>query len=261
MFDEGHRDDPWGTGDDDGVERGRRRPAEAAVGLVDLDVPEAQGPEGGGGGTGECGHDFQGVDLGDQAGQNGGLVAGSGADLQHPVAGTGIDGLGHEGDDVRLGDRLFEPDGKRVIGVGFGPTFGRDEGMARHLGQGLEHEGVSDIAAGRAQLILDHVPSVERESLFGGGRRGGDGLVGERGRGRGRPVCSVVVCGMQPGREPFPPAVGHAQEPTPPGATGESEVGNRFRSVSEPRRGGGGRAAEESAPECIRGLCVGPAGC
>src|SRR5262249_61763468 len=88
--------------------------------------------------------DFERVRFGTQASQSRRLVAGTGADLQDPLASLKLERLAHEGDDVGLADRLPEADRDWIVRDGF---------LARHVG----HEvGPAQRCDGRKNaLILD----------------------------------------------------------------------------------------------------------
>ena len=62
--------------------------------------------------------------------------------------------LGHEGNNIWLGNGLIVTDGQRPVLVRVGSRIHRDKLLARHLGHGCEHAFVLDTA--RLQLLLDH---------------------------------------------------------------------------------------------------------
>jgi hypothetical protein len=115
------------------------------------------------GGGGECGDAFDGVDVAggaDEVGEDGGLVAGAGAEFEDAVAGAWGELLGHGGDDVGLGDGLAVGGGESFVGVGLGLEFVGDEKVAGDLCHGVEDGGEDDAAA--AEVVVEHV-------LAGGG--------------------------------------------------------------------------------------------
>ena len=165
-------------GDDDGVEGGLFLPAEVAVGVADGDVVVADLAEGGGGAIGQGGDDLDGVDLVDEAGEDGGLVAGAGADLEDFVFFGDTEGCAHEGDDVGLGDSLAVADGQGVVFVGESEEIVGDELVAGDLAHDLDDGRVGDAPGDEA--VLDHRGSLGSE--WEGGREGrGDGGSGGHG--------------------------------------------------------------------------------
>ena len=78
--------------------------------------------------------------------QHRGLVARASADLQHLMALVELELLGHEGDDVRLGDGLAAFDGERDILIGVSGEGGVDEQLARHKLDGAQHTPVANAA-------------------------------------------------------------------------------------------------------------------
>jgi len=83
LFGQGRRQIVGGGGDDDRVVRGVFRPTVISISLLDVDVVVTQALQARAGAFGQFGDDLDGVDL--QAGdfpQDGGLVSGTGADLQ-----------------------------------------------------------------------------------------------------------------------------------------------------------------------------------
>ena len=107
---------------------------------------------------------LDGVDAQTETAEDRRLVAGAGADLQHPLGAFELQGLGHQGDNVGLGDGLAAADGQGKVPVGMGLHGVLDEQVPRHLAHGLEHPRIADAA--RHQLLLDHALAVD-----GKGRR------------------------------------------------------------------------------------------
>src|SRR5262249_39258149 len=94
----GGRDVPGADGDDDPVVRCVVGVADGAVGGGDVDVAAAGGVEGLAGVRGHLGVDVDRADVSGPAGQVGqqrGVVAGAGADLQDAVAGADIELVEH----------------------------------------------------------------------------------------------------------------------------------------------------------------------
>ncbi len=63
--------------------------------------------------------------------QDGGLVAGAGADLQHAVLLLQLQLLGHVGDHEGLADGLPAGDAERAVAIGVGAIGRLDENLAR----------------------------------------------------------------------------------------------------------------------------------
>ena len=80
------------------------------------------------------------------------------------MTGLGVQFLHHQGDDVRLGDRLAQPDGHGAIVVGLVSPGGGEEPLARRPGEDVEQVGAVDSAP--AEISLDHFPSGCFEILF-----------------------------------------------------------------------------------------------
>src|SRR5215210_3643284 len=144
-------------GDDDGVERSMLRPPLVAVADADLDVAIALLSEGGARLRTERRDDLHAIDLAvraDDLGEDRGLISRSGADLEHLVARTDAEELGHPRHHVGLGDGLPLADGERRILVRRSALRRGHEQVARHLLHGREHPGVGDAAL--ADLLLHH---------------------------------------------------------------------------------------------------------
>ena len=104
-------------GDDDGVEGGVFEPSLIAVADAHVDVFVAEFAEQFLGALAEGGYDFDCVNLFDDLGQDGGLVAGTGTDFEDDVVGVGMENFGHRGDDIGLGDGLVVSDGLGMIDI------------------------------------------------------------------------------------------------------------------------------------------------
>jgi hypothetical protein len=86
--------------------------------------------------------------------EHGRLISRPGSNLQHAMGRRELERLRHVGDDVRLRDRLSEPDWKRAVVVGDSGQIRRDEAMARHRSHRGEHLPIGN-PTGR-DLIGDH---------------------------------------------------------------------------------------------------------
>ena len=74
-----------------------------------------------------------------QFGQHRCLITGAGADFQNCVSALGVEQLGHERDDVGLGNGLAVPYRQGPVGIGQRAVRRGHEAMARHLGYGCHH--------------------------------------------------------------------------------------------------------------------------
>jgi len=92
--------------------------------------------------------------LARQLGEQGGVVTGSGADVQHPVGRLELKQLQHPGDDQRLGDRLATGDRQRDVVVGVLAVLGGDEALAGNRRDRREHS-----------LVGHHRPQPSGECL------------------------------------------------------------------------------------------------
>jgi len=70
------------------------------------------------------------IHLVGQPRQDRGLISASRADFQDLVFRLDVEPLGHQRDDVRLADRLAEPDRGGAVGVGFFPQGPREKPAA-----------------------------------------------------------------------------------------------------------------------------------
>ncbi len=112
-----------------------------------------------------------------QAGQYRGLVAESGADVEHSVIGLDVEQLGHQRDDEGLRDGLAVADRQRLIQVGEHPQLVRHEFVARHTRDGA-HDGLRQPARRHMpahqldveQNLLEHFLARFCEELFGSHR-------------------------------------------------------------------------------------------
>ena len=89
-----------------------------------------------------------------QFSQHGGLIAGAGADLQHPRVRGEAEKIGHAGHHVRLGDGLAQSDGEWAVVIGRPALGGGHEQMAGDLLHGCQHPLVDEAAT--TELVLDH---------------------------------------------------------------------------------------------------------
>ena len=72
--------------------------------------------------------------------------------------------LGHQGNDVRLGNSLAEADGERPVGVGLVVEFRRDEEFSRHAAHDVQDGGVGYVSCGH--VVMNHGGSFGDESIF-----------------------------------------------------------------------------------------------
>ena len=91
-------------------------------------------------------------DLAGKPRQDRGLVAGAGADLEHPVLLLQMQLLGHVGDHEGLADGLPAGDAERAVAVGIGAIGRLDESLARNLLHGAQHRLVADPAPPQGEL-------------------------------------------------------------------------------------------------------------
>jgi hypothetical protein len=94
------------------------RPPETAVAVEHLDIAVAQVPEPPARLLGERLVPFDRVDMADHPGQHGRRIPRAGADLEHAILWSRLDGGDHEGNDVGLGNRLTFLDRQRGVLVG-----------------------------------------------------------------------------------------------------------------------------------------------
>ena len=94
------------------------------------------------------------VHLRRELGENGGLVPGAGADVEHALAAGQLQRLADARDHVRLGDRLAPVDRKGGVFVRATPLALANELLAWDGRHCAEHAFVDDVAP--AQLRLDH---------------------------------------------------------------------------------------------------------
>lgn len=133
----------WSCG---GCGRGVWGPAEGSVGVLEVDVAEVEGEEAFEGGVEEGFDAFDGVDVGGEVGEDCGVVAGAGADFEDGVVGLELEAVGHEGDDVGLGDGLAVADGVRAVGVDVVAGAGGEEEVAGYGAECGEEAFVGDAA-------------------------------------------------------------------------------------------------------------------
>ena len=133
-------------GDDDRVVRRVLRPAERAVAVQHVHVVAACGGECLGGLVRQLTVALDRVDAARDPREHGGGVAGAGADLEHGFAARELQRLRHQRDDVGLRDRLAFLDRQRRVLVGELVQSRRQEGLARDVAHGVEHERVAHAA-------------------------------------------------------------------------------------------------------------------
>jgi hypothetical protein len=107
---------------------------------------------------------LDGIDAAAELGDDRRLVAGAGADLQHLGVFLHLQLLRHEGDDIRLGDRLAAIDRQRDVLISVLGEGRIDEHLARHAFDGAQDPGIADAATpelhDQADLVLRarHLP-------------------------------------------------------------------------------------------------------
>lgn len=166
LIDERLRDIFGRAGDDDAIEGGMFGPALIAVAIFDVDICISEFCESAGGLFGEWRDDFDGVDIADDFGEYGGLVAASGADFKDFIIGLWIESFGHVGDDERWRDGLLVTDGESGIFVGLGFFGAADEFVSVDFAHGGEDAGVGD--AFGFERSADHDFALEFPFLLGG---------------------------------------------------------------------------------------------
>lgn len=160
-------------GDEDAVEADRAGlvpvrfgPAGGAVADEVADVGDAEGGEGLRGEGGQGGEAFDGVDAagGDEAGEEGGLVAGAGAEFEHAMVGGELEFLGHDGDHEGLGDGLAVAAGQGLVFVGVLAAGLGEEEVAGQVAHEVEDFWAGDAAG--SKLSFDHVPACGLEWII-----------------------------------------------------------------------------------------------
>jgi hypothetical protein len=94
------------------------------------------------------------VDLADELGQDGGLVAGPGPDLEDLLRSIQAERFVHEGDDLGLGNGLPLADGQGLIGVSRASQVLRDEEMTGDFAHGRQDPLVAN--APGPDLLVNH---------------------------------------------------------------------------------------------------------
>jgi len=118
--------------DVDRVERRLLRQPARAVADRERDVLDPGPGERFAGDAREVGVALDRPDVGGQRGEDRGVVAGAGADVEDAVVGPQLEQLGHAADDERLGDRLPAGDAERGVVVGVRAQLVGHERLARH---------------------------------------------------------------------------------------------------------------------------------
>ncbi len=154
-----------GGGDNNGIERGEFRPAQIAVATFDPNLPIPESGQPFRGALGQFRDQFDTVDFMCEGGEDGGLVSGAGAYFQQPLAGFDTRGLGHEGDNIRLGNGDAIADGKRVVVISLVFQGRRDKQMPGHPTHGSQYLWVSNIPPHK--ILLDHKPPGLGILIFG----------------------------------------------------------------------------------------------
>ena len=112
-----------------------------------------------------------------ELGEDCGLVAGAGADLQHTHAGPKLQFLGHDSDHEGLRDGLPRGDRQRLILIGVSGLFTRNKKMARDGAHRLKDRMHHDAAA--AELMFHHCIAAGGVGIGCGFRCGIDGFAAE----------------------------------------------------------------------------------
>jgi len=136
-------------GDVDGVERRLLRQPARAVADHERDVLDAGARERLRGQARQVGVALDRPHVGGERREDRGVIAGAGADVEHPVLRSQLEQLGHASDDERLRDRLSAPDAERGVVVGVGAQVLGHERLARDLLDRPQDALVGDV---RAQL-------------------------------------------------------------------------------------------------------------
>ena len=159
---------------DDGVIGGVGGPALVAVAGLHHDVVVVAVLQHARGLVGERLDHLDAVDIPDQPGEEGGVVTGAGAGLEHGVVGLELGEVGHERDQQRGREVLAVADRQRVVVVGERLDLRRHEIVARHGAHGLKHARIDRPDAGlareQAHLLLDdrdHVVPGDLVRRFG----------------------------------------------------------------------------------------------
>jgi L,D-transpeptidase ErfK/SrfK len=188
LLGQGWRDLARRAGHDDQVVGRRLGPASRAVPLVDHDVAVPQALEPLARGERQLGDQLQRMDLVDQLGEDGGLVARAGAHVERAARPGPPGQLRHQRHDVGLADRLAAPDRQRPVVVGALLQPEGDEAVALHATHHGQHAGLGDVA--RLELLAHHAQAPALPAV----------LLGRPSRIPGR---SPVLLHAQPRKPPW----------------------------------------------------------
>lgn len=130
-------------------------PAHRAIAEAEVNIAEALGEEALEGAVQKRLDALDREDLAGQLGEDGGLIAAAGADLEDAVRRAKIEALSHEGDDIGLADGLAVANGGSAVGVGVGFELGREVILAHDHAHGVQHADVGDSPLD--ELLLDHL--------------------------------------------------------------------------------------------------------
>jgi len=108
--------------------------------------------------------DLDRVDVPRQAREHCGLITRARADLEHSVRLFRRQQLGHQRDDVGLGDALSQTDGQRLIRIGVGPDRCWHKEMPRRRAHRTKNIRIADSPC--FDLFADHRVSLLRERLL-----------------------------------------------------------------------------------------------
>ena len=140
-------------GDEDAVVRRLRSVTERRVVIDDAHVPVSQACEQIARGSRERDVALDRDDICGELAEDGGLIAGAGADLEYAIRDAKVEQLGHARDDVGLRDGLSLADRERVVAVRDGTILGADELLPRDVGHRVEDAGVMDA---KSPQLLEH---------------------------------------------------------------------------------------------------------
>jgi hypothetical protein len=107
---------------------------------------------------------LNGMHLARQVRQNCRLVARAGANLKDLLLAGKSKQLGHQGNDIRLGDGLPTANWQWTIAISMAAVLRQDEEMARYIPHSLENSPVADIPP--EQLLLHHALAFVKIQTF-----------------------------------------------------------------------------------------------
>jgi len=140
--------------DENAFERGRLGPADAAVAVTEMDVSDAERHQSIEGFIEQWLDALHGIDDAGEVGEDGGLVAAAGADLEDALACLHVEALCHQRNHIGLADGLAVADGGCAVGVGLSAGVGGEEKLAGDAADGRKYAWIVDAAFDK--LLLDH---------------------------------------------------------------------------------------------------------